>query len=218
MKNILIMGATGMIGGQCLKYCLENPDVAKVTIIVRKTTGLHHPKLTEIIHHDFYDFTNIADYLKNQDICLYCIGVYTGQVNKEEFSKITVDMTKTFALSLKMQSPQVAFCFLSGSGADEKEKSPILFAREKGKAENILKKLNFVRLHIFRPGYIYPVMPRKEPNFSYKLMRLLYKPLISKLGNKFSVTSEQLAEAMVKVGLFGTDKTILENQDICILP
>ena len=203
-----------MIGGQCLKYCLENQDIAKVTIIVRQTTGVRHPKLTEIIHHNFYDFTNVADYLKNQDICLYCIGVYTGQISTDEFCKITVDMTKAFAVDLKKQSPGVAFCFLSGSGADEKEKSPILFAREKGIAENLLKRLDFQQLHIFRPGYIYPVTPRIEPNFSYRLMRLLYKPLISKLGNKFSVTSEQLAKAMVKVGLFGADKTIFENQDI----
>ena len=214
MKNVLIMGATGMIGRECLKYCLENPDIVKITVIVRKPIGFKHSKLTEIVHHDFYDFSGVAECLKNQDVCLYCIGVYTGQVSKEEFSKITVDMTKAFAVALKEQSPQAAFCFLSGGGADEKEKSPILFAREKGKAENILKGLNFSRLHIFRPGYIYPVTPRKEPNFSYKLMRWLYKPFISKLGNKFSVPSVQLAKAMVKVGLSGAEEIILENQDI----
>lgn len=214
MKNVLIMGATGMIGHLCLTRCLSCEDVAKVTAIVRKPTGIVHPKLAEIVHADFYDFSSLEASLKNQDVCLYCVGVYTGQVNKREFTAITVDMTKAFAFALKAQSPDVAFCFLSAGGADEKERSPVQFARDKGMAENVLKSAGFKRLHIFRPGYIYPVTPRKEPNFSYKLMRLLYKPLISKLGKKFSITSEQLADAMVNAGLSGSEKIVFENQDM----
>ena len=209
------MGASGMIGRICLRQCLENKDVAKATIFVRKPIGMEHPKLNEVVLADFYDYSSVTQHLQNQDVCLYCIGVYTGQVDKQEFSRITVDMTKAFASALKAQSPDAAFCFLSGGGADEKEKSPILFAREKGKAENILKSLDFKSLHLFRPGYIYPVAPRKEPNFSYKLMRFLYKPLISKLGKSASVTSEQLASAMVRAGLSAQGKmTVWENRDI----
>lgn len=212
MKNVLIMGASGMVGGECLKYCLDCQDVRKVTAIVRHPTGVMHPKLTEVLHKDFYDFSAVDKCLKNQDVCLYCVGVYTGKVSQNEFCKITVEMTEVFGRAFRKQSPEASFCFLSSEGANEK--SLILFAREKGKAENVLKKLNFGRLHIFRPGYIYPVVPRVEPNFAYLLARWLYKPLIAKMGSRFSVTSAQLAKAMVRIGISGEGEMIVGNREI----
>ena len=89
-----------------------------------------------------------------------------------------------------------------------------MFARDKGAAENIILDLVFEKTYIFRPGYIYPNTPRKEPNFSYKLMRLLYKPILSKIYPNIGISSEDLAEAMVEIGLIGGKKIIYENKDI----
>ena len=125
-----------------------------------------------------------------------------------------MDYTKAFAETLKRLSPKVVFCFLSGSGADSKEKSSILFAREKGKAENILLRLAFGATYIFRPGYIYPVVPRKEPNFSYRVFRVLYKYFLVYLFPSVGVTSEKLADVMTSVGITGGEKVIYENADI----
>jgi nucleoside-diphosphate-sugar epimerase len=212
MKNILITGTNGMIGKLILQICLKRDDVAKVTSITRKPLDMYHPKLIELIHTDFLDYSNIEHNLKNQDVCFYCIGVYTGQVPTAEFKKITVAYTEIFANALKKNNETVSFCFLSGQGADSSEKSSVLFAREKGIAENILFNLKFKRTHIFRPAYIYPVTPRIEPNFFYKLIRILYKPLKFIYPN-FSVTSEKLAATMVEVGING-GKIIIENKDI----
>ena len=80
-------------------------------------------------------------------------------------------------------------------------------------AENHLIRKSFKSLYLFRPGYIYPVEKREEPNFSYRLMRTLY-PLIRMLGNRYSFTSRELGEAMFRAGVGGARKTILENKDI----
>lgn len=213
MNNIIITGATGMIGGLALNYCLERDDVAKVTSIVRRKSGIAHPKLVEIVHDNFLDFSKIEKHFTKQDLCLFCIGVYTGAVPRDTFRVITVDYTRKFAETLKQQSPSARFCFLSGQGADSTEKSRVMFAQDKGIAENILKKLDFSALHIFRPGYIYPVTPRKEPNWTYRLMRSLYKP-ISSIYPNIGISSEALAKAMVSVGLDGGDQVIYENKDI----
>jgi nucleoside-diphosphate-sugar epimerase len=215
MKNILITGTNGMIGKLILQICLERDDVAKVTSITRKPLGIYHPKLVEVIHTDFLDYSSIEHNLKNQDVCFYCIGVYTGQVPTEEFKKITVAYTEIFANALRRTNEATNFCFLSGQGADTTEKSKVLFAREKGIAENILLKLNFKSIHIFRPGYIYPDMPRVEPNFFYKLMRVLYTP-IKFIYPNIGVSSEKLAATMVEVGMNG-GKTIFENKDIRLM-
>src|SRR5436190_13936904 len=100
-----------MIGKLVLENCLLRNDVNIVTSITRKPTGISHPKLVEVFHDDFLDYSRIEKYLKDQDVCFYCIGVYTGQVSKDEFKKITVSFTKAFAQALKRNS-NVSFCFL----------------------------------------------------------------------------------------------------------
>jgi uncharacterized protein YbjT (DUF2867 family) len=213
MKNILITGSNGMIGQLILGYCLNHKDVAKVTSIVRRKSGFTHPKLAELIHENFLDYSSIAEHFKNIDTAFYCIGVYTGQVPKDEFRKITVDYTEAFAKTLRANSAKTTFCFLSGAGADPTGKSSMMFARDKGVAENILLSLKFDQTYIFRPAYIYPVTPRKEPNFSYKLFRFLYKPLIAIYPNG-GITSEELAKVMTNIGLNGGEKIVYENRDI----
>ncbi|MEO7530730.1 MAG: hypothetical protein ABIS69_04940 [Sediminibacterium sp.] len=213
MKNVLIAGTNGMIGKLILAYCLQRDDVQTITSITRKTTGITHPKLVEVFHNDFLDYSSVEHHFTNQDLCFFCIGVYTGQVPKDAFRKITVDFTKVFAECLHRNSADVSFCFLSGQGADLSEKSKVMFAHDKGVAENILINLNFKQLSIFRPGYIYPVTPRVEPNTLYRLFRLLY-PFLSKIYPNIGLSSEQLATAMIHVGFHGGDRIIYENREI----
>ena len=117
-----------MIGQLVLSLCLERADVSKVISITRKKTGIQHPKLTEIIHHDFLQYNDLYELLQGIDICFYCIGVYTGQVPRDLFRTITVDFTKALGDALKLISPAAGFCFLSGQGADSTENSRVMFA------------------------------------------------------------------------------------------
>ncbi|MBA2562738.1 MAG: NAD(P)H-binding protein [Chitinophagaceae bacterium] len=213
MKNIIIAGSSGMIGNLILQNCLKRDDVRKVTSITRRKSGIDHVKLVEVIHTDFLNYRAINEYFKSQDVCFYCIGVYTGQVPRDEFYKITVDYTRAFAQTLKENSPSATFCFLSGQGADQSEKSLFMFARDKGIAENLLLSLRFAHTYIFRPGYIYPVTPRKEPNLTYRIMRRLY-PVLNKIYHNGVISSEELAHAMVNIAIGGGSKTIYENKEI----
>jgi len=83
----------------------------------------------------------------------------------------------------------------------------------KGIIENRLSKMGFKAFHALRPGYIYPVTPRKEPNFTYRISRFLY-PLIKLFGSNSSIQSTELAASMFKIGLSGSDKEIFENKYI----
>lgn len=213
-KNVLLAGSTGMIGQLVQQYCLEHAGVKKVTSLVRRPSGVTHPKLEEIIHSDFGDYSTLPDVFKNQDVAIFCIGVYTGQVDKELFRKINVDFPEQFGLALHAQNPKATMVLLSGAGADRTEKSRMQFARDKGAIENKLDAMGFGAFYSLRPSYIYPVTPRDEPSFTYKLSRFLYKPLIQFLGRNSSIKSTELAEGLVKAGLSGTPKTILENRDI----
>jgi len=215
-KNVIITGATGMVGGLALRMCLDNPDVSGVTAVGRSRVGIDDPKLQEAIVDEFNDYTTVMDVFEGQDAALFCLGVYTGAVPDDLFRKITVDYTVAFAKALYQASFRAAFCLLSGQGADQTGKSRMAFARYKGEAETALLEIGFPRVHLFRPGYIFPVTPRKEPNFMYRISRTLY-PVLRRVYPNIGVTSEKLARVMVHTGLYGSgnhESPVLENKTI----
>jgi uncharacterized protein YbjT (DUF2867 family) len=214
--SLVIVGATGMVGGYALRYALNHPAIGLVTAIGRRSLGISHPKLKEVLHQDFADCSALADALAGQDAAVFCLGAYTGAVSDAELRKITVDYTIEFARALHAASAAAAFSFLSGSGADPTGRSRLAFARYKGEAEKLLLAAGFSRLYIFRPAYIYPVEPRKEPNFSYRALRSIY-PVFRMLFPNQAIRADDLAHTMVDVVVRETDKPeshILENRDI----
>ena len=215
-KRLVIVGATGMVGGEALRYALDHPAVGAATEISRKPTGVAHPKLKEVLHQDFADCSALKDALSGQDAAVFCLGAYTGAVPEEELRKITVDYTIEFARVLHGSSPDAAFSFLSGNGADPTGRSRLPFARYKGEAEKALLAAGFPRVCIFRPAYIYPIEPRKEPNFSYRLLRGVY-PVFRLLFPNLVIPGDDLARAMVDAAVRGREERgdlVLENRDI----
>ena len=215
-KRIAIVGATGMVGGYALRYALALPAVERVTSISRRKTRISHPKLDEVLHQDFRDCSALARTLAGQDAAVFCLGTYTGSVTDAEMRTITVDYTVEFARVLRSSNPNASFSFLSGSGADPTGRSRMAFARYKGEAEKALLEAGFPQLYIFRPAYIYPVEPRKEPNFSYRLLRSVY-PVFQLLFPNQVIRADDLAKAMVDVAVrtgAGTERMVLENRDI----
>lgn len=200
--RILIIGATGMVGGLALRFALDSPDVSAVTVIGRRPVDLTHPRLSQVRHADFGNYAAVSGALANQDIALFCLGTYTSSVSDAELRRVTVDYTSAFAEALHARSPGAVVCFLSGQGADRREKSRVAFARYKGAAENALLAVGFRRVYIFRPGYIYPTTPRREPNFGYRVLRVLY-PVARLMYPNIGIASDDLARATVHAGLHG---------------
>ena len=215
-QKIVIVGASGMVGGYALRYALDQPAIERVTAIGRKRLGMSHPKLTEVLHQDFADCSTLKDALSGQDAAVFCLGAYTGAVPDAELRKITVDYTIEFARVLHGSSPDAAFSFLSGNGADPTGRSQLPFARYKGEAEKALLAAGFPRVCIFRPAYIYPIEPRKEPNFSYRLLRGVY-PVFRPLFPNLVIRGDDLARAMVDAAVRGREERgdlVLETRDI----
>lgn len=210
--KVIVTGGSGMVGKLVLNNCLNSDKITEVRSLVRKPTGQKHNKLTEIVIENFEDYSVQEALFEDISSAFFCLGVYTGQVSDDLFKKITVNYAVEFAKTLEKNSPQATLCLLSGEGADRTEKSKTSFALYKGMAENQIAQLN-LKLYSFRPAYIYPVDARKEPNVGYKIMRALY-PLVKLLGEKYSIKSKELANAMFNVGMNGADKQILENLDI----
>ncbi len=212
--NVIIFGATGVAGSGVLMECLDHPEIARVTIVTRRNTGIRHGKLVEIIHTDYKDYSLIEDHLRNQDACFYCIGVSQTQVrNEEKYNEITYEFTMAAARVLSRINREIVFCFLSGAGTDPTMKSPMMWARVKGKSEIDLARFPFRNLYIFRPGMIHSASPVKSRIWAYRMFKWLY-PFMNILTPSLVTTNRELGQAMINATLGLSVKKIHTNLDI----
>ena len=121
MKAI-ITGATGMVGKGVLLECLDHSQVEQVLLINRNPIGMQHPKLKELIHKDFSDFSSVQDQLKGYDACFYCMGVSSVGMSESDYKHLTYDFAMALANVLIQLNPEMTFNYVSGEGTDSTEK------------------------------------------------------------------------------------------------
>lgn len=217
--NVIITGATGMVGEGVLYECLHHENIEKVLVITRNPCGYTHPKLTEIIHNDFSDISSLGDRLKGYNACYFCLGVTSLGKNETEYSKLTYTLTMNFATTLSAFNPDMIFCYISGAGTDSSEEGRIMWARVKGKTENHLVKLPFKHVYHFRPAGILPFLPLKPSQAFYKTYKYIgwLLSVMKVITPNLVVNMKDLAAAMINSSLTGYSKNILEVKDIKIL-
>ena len=211
--RLIIFGATGMVGEGVLHECLQHPDLESVLVIGRRSCQVQHPKLQELLHSDFFDYTPVETRLKGYNACFFCLGVSSLGMKEQDYSRITYDLTMQAANTLAKLNPAMTFCYVSGAGTDSTERGRLSWARVKGKTENDLLHLPFKAVYMFRPGFIKPTKGLKN---SYTASRILGKfyPLWKILFPKYVCTMTDLGQAMIRVSISGYSKKVLENTDI----
>jgi uncharacterized protein YbjT (DUF2867 family) len=208
--KIIVTGATGLVGAEVLRQAILDNEIESVTAIVRKSINIHHPKITTIIHQNFLDYSNLSEVFKNNDACLWCLGISQSQVSKEEYQVITYNYAIEGAKAMMNANPEITFLFLSGMGADSSEKSKTIFARVKGKTENALLKMPFKKLFIVRPGGIKPIHKNPNTALSNKIM-IPFFPILEWLYPAMVISSVQLAKALLHIAKHGSEKQLMEN-------
>jgi uncharacterized protein YbjT (DUF2867 family) len=211
--RVIITGVTGMVGEGVLHECLLSPDVEKVLVVSRRPGGISHPKLSEIIHEDFFNLTGIESALSGYNACFFCLGVSSVGMKKEEYEKKTYDLTMNFAKTVAKVNSDFQFCYISGAGTDSTEKGRSNWARVKGKTENDLQKLGFRKTWLFRPGILKPTKGLKNTLGFYKWAGWLI-PVFEMLMPSSVTSLAQLGQAMIGVVLRGYTKNIIEVRDI----
>lgn len=215
MKKIraIVTGASGMVGEGVLKECLSSDKVEAILVIGRKSCGVVHPKVTEIIHSNFMDITAIGDQLKGYNACFFCLGVSSIGMKEPEYFKLTYRLTMHVAEVLVALNRDMTFCYVSGKGTDSTEQGRQMWARVKGKTENDLIKLPFKKVYHFRPGFLRPTPGLKNTLSMYRYINWAYPFLRWIFPAGFS-TLKELGLAMINVGINGYPETILEVKDI----
>jgi len=211
--KVIITGATGMVGEGVLHMCLQDERVKNVLIINRKPYGATHPKLKEIIHSDFFNFSAIEKELTGYDACFFCLGVSSIGMKEDEYTKMTYTLTLHVAETLSRLNPGMTFCYVSGSGTDSTEKGSSMWARVKGKTENDLMKLPFKNVFVFRPGFIRPIKGLKNTLPVYKYITWMF-PIARAISSSGFCTLEEIGKTMIYVASTGGDKKIITSKDI----
>jgi uncharacterized protein YbjT (DUF2867 family) len=215
--KVVLFGATGMVGQGVLRECLLDPDVHSVLSIGRSATPQRNPKVRDLIHPDFLDFSTIENDLSGFDACFFCLGVSSAGMKKENYSRITYDFTMAAAQVLARLNPNMTFIYVSGMGADSSERGRAMWAQVKGKTENALLRLPFKAAYMFRPGLIVPLHGIRSKTRMYRLFYVALGPVLPLLlaaFPNFVTTTERIGRAMIEVARRGASKSVLETSDI----
>ena len=215
MSKVIITGSTGMVGKGVLLECLESTSIDKVLLINRSSIRMEHAKLEEILLPDFLNIESVRDQLAGYDACFYCMGVSAVGMNEENYTRITYTTTKVFVDVLYDLNPDMVFIYVSGQGTDSSEKGRAMWARVKGRAENMVFKKGFKNAYAFRPGGILPEKGIKSRTGWYNTIYFITRPLFPLFRRSKNITTTtKLGQAMIKALALSESRKILENVDI----
>lgn len=217
--NVLIVGATGMIGKGVLKECLRSHQITEVVTVSRLPLAENSDRLRQIVRDNFDKIDRDKAFLSLTDLdaCFYCLGISSSGIKEQEYNALTHDLTLKFAQPLSKQNAKMTFIYVSAVGADTSQQGRTMWARIKGKTENALKNIGFSRVYFFRPGLIQPLNGIQSKTKSYRIMYKLMAPvfpLLKMVAPSSFVTTEQIGVAMINLAKDGYQKQTLEVEDI----
>lgn len=213
--TVLLTGATGMIGRGILLECLDAPDIDRVKVLTRRSLGLAHPKLEEILLPDFLEVDPVAERLEGVDACFHAMGVSAVGLGEAEYTRLTHTVTLRLAKTLRERSPDAAFFYVSGTGTNHRGGRGPMWARVKGRTENDLLALGFRNALMFRPGFVIPERGLRSRTPWYDRVYRILRPAFPLLRRLESVTTtRRIGLAMLHALTHDHASVRLENAEI----
>lgn len=214
--KVIITGATGMVGEGIMQVCLNSDKIEQILVINRRSDGVIHPKLKEVVLSDFMQLHQVEQEFQGYDACFHCMGITSVGADMKEYKRITQDITLMLGEICSRTNPQLTFVYVSGSGTDETESSRMEWARIKGHTENELAKMSFKNFYAYRPGFIKPFNGLKHSHMFYRYINWMF-PAGKLLAPDVFNTMEELGKSMIQLCLQPIDKTIIKGTDIAQL-
>jgi uncharacterized protein YbjT (DUF2867 family) len=196
MRNVLIAGATGLIGKELVSLLIRSEHYNSVHIVIRRPYNLQHRKISSYI----VDFENLHDFKPDAVIhdVYICLGTTMKKAgNKTNFKKVDYDYVVSVAKWAKENNVE-KLAIVSSIGAGSNSKSTF-YLRVKGQVEQALQDLGFRNLIILRPSLL--LGKREEFRFGELMAKLIIKPFASLMTGKLKkyrpVEAGNVAAAMI---------------------
>lgn len=211
--KVIVTGSTGMVGEGVMMVCLDSPAIDEVLVINRRSDGVKHPKLKEVILEDFMQLETIADQLIGYDACYHCMGISSVGVEMDKYEIITRQMSLKLGKIVSEQNKNAVFTYVSGGGTDETETSRMEWSRIKGNTENQLAAMPFRKFYAYRAGFIKPYPGQKHAHPFYKYINWTF-PIGQALAPNAYNTMEELGKSMIQLTLHPIARTIIRGKYI----
>jgi len=207
-KSVLLLGATGLVGAECLRLLLEDDAFTRVVTLTRRPLAatLRSPKLDQRV----VDFDRLPDHATafdvNQIIC--ALGTTLRKTPSRDTYR-TIDFVYPItAARLGLEKGVSHYLLVSAVGANSR--SPFFYNRLKGELEEGLKGLPFRSITIVQPSVLRG--SRAEPRLSERIAWSLsfltppkYRPVDGSSVARALVDCARADEAGLRV---------IENRDI----
>jgi uncharacterized protein YbjT (DUF2867 family) len=212
--NILLFGATGMVGDGVLRWLIASSKVSRVVAVSRKPVSQQHPKLEALIEADMFHLKHLGE-LRDFDACFFCLGVSSVGMTAEAYRGLTYDLTVAVARQLLPGNPHMVFEYISGEGTDAHSRQR--WAQVKAETETALLNLGFRDAYALRPGFIQPMRGvtsrMRSVRWMYALTAPVY-PFLQKTFDRWVTSTDLLAAAMLELAVAGSAKKTLNTAEL----
>jgi uncharacterized protein YbjT (DUF2867 family) len=209
--NILLFGATGMVGDGVLRWLVASPKVSRVVAVSRKPLVVQHPKLDTVIEPDMFRLQQL-DSLRDFDACFFCLGVSSVGMLPEDYRRLPYHLTVSVARQLLPGNPRMVFEYISGEGTDANSRQK--WSRVKAETETALLNVGFRDAYALRPGFIQPMRGvtsrTRSVRWLYAVTAPVY-PLFQKTFGRWVTSTDLLAAAMLQLAMVGNEKKTLNT-------
>jgi len=194
-KNVLLIGASGLIGSELVQLLLRDDKIKSVKVFVRKTLAIKDQKLIELL----VDFDCLEDFKHEfQGDALFCCIGTTRKKTPDLAAYKAIDYGIILAAATLARSNQVPQVHLvSAIGANISSK--IFYNRLKGEIEKDVLKLDFPTTVIYQPAMLIGKRSESRPAefIAQKLMPFFDVFLLGKARKYHSIEAKKVAESML---------------------
>jgi len=196
-RTALLVGATGLVGGHCLRQLLADDAWSQVVVLARRRLAASHPKLVARLV-DFDRLGQLSGFPRVTDV--FCaLGTTIAKAGSQpEFFKVdftyVVETARLAAVSGARQ-----FLLVSAVGADRS--SNIFYSRVKGETEEAVRKLPLPGIQIFRPSILAGERSESRPfeRVGLAAFSAVSFAMVGPLRRYRPVAAEDVARAMLEV-------------------
>lgn len=197
--NVLLLGATGLIGRHVLEGLLAASQVTQVIAPTRRTLSVPEVRTGNKLRNVLIDFDRLDEYPELFDVTtiICCLGTTIKQAgSKQNFRKVDYQYCRDAA---ELGRAQRARAFLLVSAIGSSISSPFFYSRVKGELEQHLLDLEYNQLSIYRPSML--LGERDEFRLGEKIYSKL-TPLVDPfmrgpLRHYHAIQGKTVAQAMV---------------------
>ena len=204
----LIAGATGLVGGECLRLLLDDARYSTVTIVTRRPLGAaaRHPKVREVVV-DFDRLDAVRADLRAEHVFCALGTTIRKAGSKVKFRAVDFEYPRRFA-QLALTNGARHFSLVSALGASTS--SAFFYSRVKGELEDSLRAMGWPSLCFVRPSVIAGTRQESRPAERISGHLLRFAPRAWR-----PVPATQIAAAMIATALRAPEGvTTIESRDI----